>query len=316
MPQPLAVRLCNWIGDVVLGLPALGLLEEHGYALHLYGKSWVPTLLSGYDWPVTTRAATLRGRIAQLRALSQAMRAQDGTAGQRITALAMPNSFSSAAELRLAGFRVSGYADDGRSLLLAQRQRPRPEAHTLQSFWQLACGLVGVERAPPERIGMRIAPAALDRAHALVRARGWHDGYLCIAPFATGVMVRSSKKWPRFPAFVQAIARDGLPVVVCPGPGELDEARAVYPQAQVVENLPLDTYAALLQGARVVVANDTGPAHVAAAVGAPLVSVLGPTRVAQWAPWGPNVTALSAYPEFPSLERVLDATRRLLARPS
>jgi len=160
---------------------------------------------------------------------------------------------------------------------------------------------------------MRVAPAALERAQALVRARGWHDGYLCIAPFATGVMVRWSKKWPRFPDFVQAIARDGLPIVVCPGPGEADEARSAYPQAQVVENLPLDTYAALLQGARVVVANDTGPAHVAAAVGAPLVSVLGPTRVAQWAPWGPNVTALSDYPEFPALERVLETTRPLLA---
>jgi heptosyltransferase-2 len=313
MTRTLTVRVANWIGDVVLGVPALRLLEAHGCALHLYGKGWVPTLLSGYRWPVTVREPMLVDRIAQLRRLARAQRSQDSSFSQRINALTMPNSFSSAAELRLAGFRVSGYADDGRSLLLAQRQRPRLDVHTLQSFWQLACGLVGIEREPPARIDLQIAPAALDRAHALVRERGWQDGYLCVAPFATGVMVRYSKKWSRFPDFVQAIARDGLPVVVCPGPGEIDEARAAYPQAEVVENLPLDTYAALLQGARVVVANDTGPAHMAAAVGAPLVSVLGPTRVAQWAPWGPNVTVLSDYPEFPSLERVLVTTRRMLS---
>lgn len=309
MTQALAVRLCNWIGDVVLSLPALRLLEDHGHALHLYGKGWAPTLLTGYAWPVLPRAKVLKDRIAQLAALKRTLAAAEPAIDVRINALAMPNSFSSALELRLAGFKVSGYARDGRSLLLRQRQRPGPAPHALQAFWQLACGLLGVEQPPPERIDMQLAPAAVERAQALVRERGWGDGHVCVAPFAAGTVHKLPKKWPAFPAFVEAIAAEGLPIVICPGPGEIDEARALYPGAQIVEDLPLDAYAALLKDARLVVANDTGPGHLAAGVGAPLVSVLGPTKAAQWAPWGPTVEVVQRWPQWPSIDEVLERAR-------
>ena len=312
MSAGLTVRLANWIGDVVLGLPALRLLEQHGRALHLYGRGWAPTLLSGYAWPVTVRAHRLDDRIRQLKVLAREQRTLDRSLAREVDALTLPNSFSSAAEMRLAGFRVSGYAGDGRSLLLRQRQVPDPGVHALQSFWQLACGLLKLDLPAPQRIDMKLAPAALERARSLVQQRGWRDGYVCIAPFAVGTMHKLPKKWPAFPDFVRELAREGLPVVICPGPGELDEARALYPAAQIVEDLPLDAYAALLKGARLVVANDTGPAHLAAGVGAPLVSVLGPTRVDQWAPWGPTVTVLSRRPDFPALDEVLGVARARL----
>jgi heptosyltransferase II len=309
MHQPLVVRLCNWIGDVVLSLPALRLMQAHGFDLHLYGKGWAPTLLSGYDWPVTIRAKTWGDRVRQLGALKRSLAQADPTMTRRINALAMPNSFSSALELRLAGLRVSGYARDGRSLLLAQRQRPGTAPHALESFWSLACGVVGLDLPAPARIEMQVAAAAVERAQAIVVSHGWSGGYICIAPFAAGTVHKQAKKWPDFPAFVQQLAGLPLPIVICPGPGELDEARSLYPGAQIVERLPLDTYAALLKGSRLVVANDTGPAHIAAGVGAPLVSVLGPTKVEQWAPWGPNVTILSQRPAWPQVAQVLDAAR-------
>ena len=309
MSHALVVRLCNWIGDVVLSLPALRLLEDHGHALHVYGKGWAPTLLSGYAWPVCKRAGTLGQRVDQLQELRRTLAGADPAWRRRVNALAMPNSFSSALELRLAGFQVSGYARDGRSLLLRQRQQPDPTQHALQSFWRLACGLLHLDLPVPDRIDMQLAPAALQRAQALVQQRGWRDGYVCIAPFAVGTVHKLPKKWPAFPDFVRELGRAGLPLVICPGPGELDEARGLYLAAQIVEDLPLDAYAALLKGAQLVVANDTGPAHLAAGVGAPLVSVLGPTRVEQWAPWGPNVTVLSRRPDFPPLDEVLAVAR-------
>ena len=120
------------------------------------------------------------------------------------------------------------------------------------------------------------------------------------------------KKWPGFPAFVAQLANQGLPMLICPGPGETEEARALYPQARIIQNLALDAYAALLAGSRLVVANDTGPAHIAAAVGAPVISVLGPTKVEQWAPWGPNVTILSRRPDWPEMAQVLATARQTL----
>ena len=312
MSRTLVVRLCNWIGDVVLSLPALRLLEDHGYELHLIGKGWAPALLSGYDWPVTVRSGKLVERVGQLSALKRALASADAAIESRVNALAMPNSFSSAMELRMAGFKVSGFARDGRSLLLEQRQHAGPAPHALQSFWQLACGVLGLDLPPPQRIGMKLAASAIERAQSLVRERGWRDGYVCIAPFAAGTVHKLPKKWPAFPDFVGALACDGLPIVVCPGPGELEEARALYPAARVVADLPLDAYAALLAGARLVVANDTGPAHLAAGVDAPLISVLGPSKVEQWAPWGPHVTVLSHRPAFPPLDEVLAVTRARL----
>ena len=313
-PRPLVVRLCNWIGDVVLSLPALQHLQSTGYALHLYGKGWAPSLLSGYGWPVTVRAKTLGERVAQLRALRQQLAAAEPGFTGRINALAMPNSFSSALELRLAGLRVAGYARDGRSLLLAHRVAAPEAPHALESFWALAAGLTGRSSAPPADIHLQIAPAALAHAQALVAQRGWGAGYVCIAPFAAGTVHKHDKRWPGFPELTRRLAAQGLTVVVCPGPGEAAVALRDHPQAQVLQDLPLDAYAALLQRSRLVVANDTGPGHMAAASGAPLLSVLGPTKVEQWRPWGSQVSVLSARPHWPTVDAVHAAVNTRLAR--
>ena len=94
--RPLIVRLCNWIGDVVLGLPALELLEAQGYTPVLYGKRWAATLLGGYPWAVHARSATLAQRVHELRALGAQCRTRDAGFARRVNALVMPNSFSSA----------------------------------------------------------------------------------------------------------------------------------------------------------------------------------------------------------------------------
>ena len=316
MPQPFVVRLCNWIGDVVLSLPALRLLQAHGFDLHLYGKGWAPALLSGYDWPVTVRADSFVDRVKQLAALKRSLAAAAPTTEPRVNALAMPNSFSSALELRMAGFRTSGYAYDGRRLLLAQAQ-PRPargqQPHELETLWRLACGVLGEHLPAPADIEMRVSSGARRQIDDLVAARGWQQGFICLVPFSTGMVYGQSKKWPHFPALAAQLASTGLPLVVCPGPGESDEARASYADAVVLDNIKLDAYAALLQRSRLVVANDTGPAHIAAAVGARLLSVLGPTRVERWGPWGANVTVLRRLSGWPSTADAKSAAERLLA---
>ena len=83
----------------------------------------------------------------------------------------------------------------------------------------------------------------------------------------------------------------------------------------MLDGLDLGTYAAVLRRATLVVSNDTGPAHMAAAVGTPVLSVLGPTKPEQWAPWGPQVVIVQGWPEWPSVERVLERTHELLRPP-
>ena len=55
-PTPLAVRLRNFVGDVVLSVPTLQRLSDAGFALHLVGKGWARPLLEGFGWPVQALA--------------------------------------------------------------------------------------------------------------------------------------------------------------------------------------------------------------------------------------------------------------------
>jgi heptosyltransferase-2 len=296
----LVVRLCNWIGDVILSLPTLERLAAEGYSLQLYGKGWAPSLLAAYPWPVTIRKGTLSERVRQLKALRPAV----GPA----SALAMPNSFSSALELRLAGFSVAGYARDGRSLLLGQKLPRTQEPHAIQQFWQMGRHLNpghGTWPAvPPNRIDFRVAPACQGRADDIVAAHNLTSGFVCLVPFATGTMRKQTKVWPHFKELAQRLASLGHRLIVCPGPGEEAICQADYPQVLRLDNIDLGTYAALLSRSRLVIANDTGPGHMAAAVGAPLLSLLGPTAPEEWGAWGPQVHRLGGHMTWPTLEEV------------
>lgn len=294
--RPLIVRLRNWVGDVVLGLPALHLIEQQGYELHLVARGrWAPSLLAGHGWPVHVQPKSLRERVRQLRALRSALRLADPGFDRRENAVVFPQSFSSALEMRLAGLKAVGYGHEGRSLMLTRAERMPQGVHVLQSYWRLAQHVVHSEAPPPAAVGWRITSQRQAEADDLVDRHGLRGGFVLVCPFAGGLVTgrKLGKKWPQFPAFVKAARqRFGLPVAVCPGPAEVDEARESYGEAVLIEGTDLGTYGGLMHRAALVVANDTGPGHMAAAIGAPLLSVLGPTDPGEWGPWGPQVRVL------------------------
>ena len=57
---------------------------------------------------------------------------------------------------------------------------------------------------------------------------------------------------------------------------------------------------------------DTGPGHMAAAVGAPLLSLIGPTSAEQWRPLGSRVELVTGYPEWPTAEHLLARSKAIL----
>lgn len=302
------------VGDVVLGVPALKLLEAHGYELHLYGKGWAGKLLEAHGWPCVARAGKLKDRIAQLRALKLQCQAEDATFSKRVNTLVMPNSFSSAFEPWCAGLNVAGYPRDGRSLLLARKERPTDKPHSLDGFWQLACSFLGVNLPPPVDIGLRVKDEALARADALLASASVSPGFICIVPYAAGVVDKQEKKWPAFAEFAAQLSQSGRMVVTCPGPGEEDIARQDYAGAVSLPGLDLATYGGVLKRAALVISNDTGPAHMAAALGGHVLSVLGPTKPEQWAPWGGHVRVVQGPGrQWPGVDEVLAATRNILA---
>lgn len=320
---PLIVRLRNWVGDVLLGLPMLQRAADAGYDLHLVGKGWARDLLAGHGWPVHVLPARFGERLRLLRQLRDdtagARRAATAAAhsGRRIDALCLPYSFSSALEFRLAGLRALGHAHEGRSPLLA-RALPRPRGqHELAVYWQVGDALLGQAAPLPERLALRLSAAQREAAAELRRAHKIGPGYLVVCPFAGGTFEKLDKTWPDFAAFVHdeltPLAKaEGRQVLICPGPGEEAVARRDFPDALCLEGVRLGTYAALLADAALMISNDTGPGHLAAAVDAPVLSVLGPTDPDQWRAWGPSVQWLGGRGPWPSRAEVLAAVRARL----
>ena len=312
--RPLIVRLRNFVGDTVLSIPALRLLERHGYALELLGKGWARGLLEAEGWPVHVRQAGLHDRIGQLRVMRREATRRDPAFAARDNMLLFPYAFSAALDARLAGLKPVGHAGDGRSWLL-RRGLPRREGrHTLVEYWELACDFLGVQAEPPVDIDMQVSEAQREQARAMLASLGLAPGgYVLICPFANGRVEFLDRSWPAFPDFVKRLKAAGRPVVIVPGPAEVQGAQQLYPDALRLDGVGLGVYNALLQLAGVVVANDTGPAHMAAGVGARLLSIWGPVDAARWAPWGSSVTLMRRGPgEWSSVDEVISAVDQAL----
>ena len=110
--------------------------------------------------------------------------------------------------------------------------------------------------------------------------------FVCIHP---GARLRS-RRWPaaRFAAVGSALARDGWSVVVTGSPGEAAltaEVAAQVPDAiDLAGETTLGSLAALLTKSALLVCNDTGVSHVAAAVGVPSVVIASGSDVRRWKP--------------------------------
>lgn len=111
-----------------------------------------------------------------------------------------------------------------------------------------------------------------------------------------------NKRWePRRFGEVAAFVRDvrGLEPFVLWGPGEETLARAVvdasFGAARQAPPTQIADLVALCRRAALVISGDTGPLHIAAAVGAPIVALFGPTDAARNGPWLPDDAVISRY---------------------
>lgn len=151
--------------------------------------------------------------------------------------------------------------------------------------------VLGVEPGPPE-FPFVVAPS--EPAEAMRQAT--HGRYALLNPGAAW----PNKRWPpeRLAAVARALQeRRGLTSVVLWGPGERELADAVvaYAQGAAVLSPPtrIGDILALARAASVMVSGDTGPTHIGAAVGTPIVGIYGPTRPERNGPWLPEDITVS-----------------------
>lgn len=184
--------------------------------------------------------------------------------------------------LRLAGVpRIAAISEDYAGALLDVRHPDPGDVHEVERALSLAAA-AGFLPAHEDDTSLRIRDCGPPPPE--VRALG---RYVVVHP---GVSV-TARMWPaeRSEALVHALAGDGWNVVVTGAIAETElTARVAGDRAlDVGGRLDVPRLAAVIAGADVLIAPNTGPAHLAAAVGTPVVSLFAPVVSAKrWRPWG------------------------------
>jgi ADP-heptose:LPS heptosyltransferase len=181
---------------------------------------------------------------------------------------------------RVAGyFRQGLYCPDARGFLEWRDDEPEVQ-RGLRLLATLGVAPAGLELEAPVRVADRQELAALAPEHVLARG-----SYVCLHP---GAQLPSRRWYPeRFAVVADGLAERGLRIVITGTAGEAEIARDVArrmraPTLDLVGKTTLGALTALIDGARLVVANDTGVRHVAAARGTACVAVACGSDVRRW----------------------------------
>jgi ADP-heptose:LPS heptosyltransferase len=191
--------------------------------------------------------------------------------------------------LALSGARwTAGYSSAGGGSLLDQAVVYQPTEHTVDNARRLVGDVFGGQPAPPDRL--LAIPAARQREADVLIAGS--DRPLVAMHVAGG---RPVKQWD--PDHFAAVARllvgtCGATIVLTGGPGDtalVDRMKLALPPARIVDASRVEnllTVGAILERCDLMVTGDTGPMHLAAAVGTPVVAVFGPSDPRRYAPRG------------------------------
>ncbi len=293
--QHLLVVMPSWVGDAVMATPTLRALRE------LFPKARITALARDTVRPVLD-ACPWVNRIMTIRRPRKGMR--DGRrrglftlaarlgAGRFDTAVLLPNSFRAALLVALARIpRRIGYDRDGRGSLLTDRLLPRRAKGQflpvpMIDYYLGIARYLGAANPDP---GMAVftRPEQDARVDRLLAAHGLPaDSDRPLVILNPGANYGDAKIWPaeRFAAVGDRCAQEFHAVLAVSGsPRE----RAILDQVLLASRHPvldlprlgidLSDLKSVVRRAQLMITNDTGPRHIAAALGVPVVTVFGPT---------------------------------------
>jgi heptosyltransferase II len=299
------VRGTTWLGDAVMTAPALRRLRAAFPAAHV-------TLLAPPRAAEIFVGSTLVDEVMFYRRREEGARAFLKAARELRRrgvdlALLFQNAFEAALLARLSGARYRvGYDTQGRGRLLTHklsRTAARRDRHQTYDYLDLvaeserACFGRAVDVRPDNVPALRATAEQAAAAEELLGERGLKPGERPLVALNAGATNSRAKCWPadRFAALADRLsAESGAEVVLIGAPGERGNAEQVIARTKTPRrplNLAGETSIAELLGllARcdLVVTNDTGPAHAAAALGVPTLTIFGPTNEFETAPLGP-----------------------------
>jgi ADP-heptose:LPS heptosyltransferase len=288
-----AVIRLRSLGDCVLTTPALQLLKAHrpDLTIGVVVEARFAPVFEGHP-DVSAILAPTNSAISAFRP-ALAINLHGGTRSMLLT-------LASRAKVRCGfahhaySFLYSAKIPTAQAILSVQRRVHTAEHLASAMFW------LGVPQTEIPRA--RLVPSAQGAGFA---------NYAVIHPFAS----QPGKTWPAegFLKAAEHLRRGGLEPVFIAGPG--DDA-APFTGFRVLRNRPLDELKTLMAGAQLFIGNDSGPAHIAAAFGVPVVALFGPSDPVTWAPWRTESQVLTSPESIGriSVEAVIAAAESLRVR--
>ncbi len=274
----------NWLGDAVMALPAIADVQRAlpGAQVDLAARAAIAPVAP--LMPGIARALVLGGRQESVDLVRD---------GRYDAALLLPNSFNSAWVAYRAGVPERwGYRNELRSMLLTRAVHAPTRVHQAEYYQRLTASL----GFPPGPLEPRLSVPADLRAIGEDRLTdgGW-DGTTPLAAIAPGAAFGSAKRWPasRYAAAVDALARDGVRSVLIGAPADVpagvelrSAVRTALRPIDLIGTTDLPALAGVLAHTRVLVTNDSGAMHFAAALGVDVTAVFGPTNERETHPIG------------------------------
>lgn len=299
--KTILVRATNWVGDAVMGLPALRAIRTRYPDAHIsvLALPWVADLYGREPFcdEVIPYTATRGARDWQ----GKWQLAQDLRARQFDAAFLLQNAFEAAFITWLAGIPIRlGYNRDGRGFLLTHRI-PVPQKDDIpphESFYYLEllrrAGLL--DKLPQEAlIRLDGAAAAREAGLALLHDKGIHGPVIGVSP---GAAYGTAKRWlpERFAEAATLIAKEHNATVVLFGAKDerpLCEIVHSYlqsfamPSHNFAGETTLKEFLEMTAACLLSLTNDSGAMHISSALGVPTVTVFGATDHIATGPTGP-----------------------------
>ncbi len=281
----LVVRIPNWVGDVVMATPALRALKKGFPAAHITYvlRPYTERILESSPWHDDT--IEVGEGVRDLWQVARQLRSKKFELGVLLT-----NTFRSALLFQLGRVkRRVGYAREARSLFLTDKLAPLKEKskflpapmvdYYLNIADYLGCSTEG------RQLELFVNERCAEQAERLLGKYELEPGKRMVL-VTPGAAFGSAKCWP--PECFARVAdllteKLGVQVMVVTGPKEVEVARAIEAASRrrifnlVDEKIPLDLLKALVKRSALLISNDSGPRHFAAALDVPVITIIGPT---------------------------------------
>ena len=296
----IVVRGTNWVGDAVMTVPALRELRRlfPGAHITLATRSWAKGLFADAEFLDDLQVHDDGGLRSVIKQVRQWRRCRFDLA------VLFPNSFEAAlvASLARVSFRI-GYATDSRRALLTHPLHLpewRSTKHEVFYYLKIVAELEWLLNQQQTFLNttpycsLEVSGVRKAQALGLLKAHGVREGQPMVA-LCPGSINSRAKRWPaeRYAALADRLIDELNAEVLLIGSaaeseGSLEVSRHMHNQAVVLTGqTDLAQAVAVLSQVDLLVTNDTGPAHIASALGRPTLVIFGPTNPLTTRPFSP-----------------------------